>query len=452
MKRILFFLVLAAFVQSGAAAAQPRQEIVEIAREAFIWGYPVVENYAVLHDFALAPASPAFRAPLNAISHARNVATPDDRTIVAPNVDTPYSYAWLDLRAEPVVLTLPPFEANRYVSLQLIDGYTYIIGYVSPRTNGSAGGRFLVAGPGWSGPIPPGITSVFHSPTAIALAHYRTQLLAPGDLTRVHLLQDQFGVETLSAFLGEPSQHPMPVVGPPAPADLRKTPTSMQFFRVLNWMLGFMPPLPGEESLRARFASISIGPGLAFNPDPETEAAIVEGMREGLGMMEARAGQVRSSAELFGSREFLGTDYLTLAVAAMIGIYGNAAEEFLGVGYPADADGHAFDGKYRYTITFDKNGLPDVGAFWSITAYAADRFLYANPIGRYSINSTMVSGLVKNAGGGFTLYVQHERPPPDKEANWLPVPAGPFILTFRTYLPGKDIRSGAWKAPPVMRH
>jgi hypothetical protein len=135
----------------------------------------------------------------------------------------------------------------------------------------------------------------------------------------------------------------------------------------------------------------------------------------------------------------------------MIGIYGNAAEEFLGVGYHGDNNGESFDGKHRYTITFPKDGLPEVGAFWSITAYTSERFLYANALDRYSLNSGMVPGFAKNANGSITLYIQHDPPGVEKETNWLPVPSGPFLLTFRTYLPGRSIRDGSWQAPPTIR-
>ncbi len=449
MLRFVVCAALIALAAPGRAAELPAPEIEAIAREAFIWGYPVVENYNVLHSLALDPSLPSFKAPLNAIGHARLLATPQDRAIVAPNVDTLYSYAWLDLRSEPVILTIPPLEKNRYVSLQLIDAYTYILGYVSPRTNGYGGGEFLVVGPGWDGPVPNRIKAVFRSPTSLVLAHYRTQFMGSGDLPRVHEVQDQFRVEPLSIFLGASPPQAAPHVKAVPPVDLRKDPLSMQFFRILNWMLEYMPDLPEERAMRQRFARIGVGPSLSFDPSGGEWAAIAKGMEQGLADMEARASTMTSSAELFGSRAQLGQDYLSRAVAAMIGIYGNAPEEFLGVGYPADAQGRPFDGRNNYTITFKPGGLPDVGAFWSITAYDIDRLLYDNSLSRYAITSAMLPGFQRNADGGFTIYVQHHSPGKDRDANWLPVPEGPFILTFRTYMPGLSVRQGDWKASPV---
>lgn len=449
-----FFYACLASLGGALASPLSEAEIADTAKAAFIWGYPMVDNYNVLYNYALDPRSPEFKAPLNAISHARNVAGPADKAIVAPNVDTPYSYAWLDLRAEPIVLSLPEFEKQRYVSLQLIDSYTYIIGYVTPRTNGHAGGDFMIVGPAWQGVAPAGIKKVFRSPTELALAFYRTQILGPDDLRRVQALQDEFKVRTLSAYLGQPAPAlaPAPALTPVAPLDVRKEPTSLRFFDVLNWMLQTMPALPGEVALRQRFEQIGVVPGQAFKvADPRVEAAMIQGMKAAMQDMVERSRNIRSSAELFGSREFLKDDYLTRAVAAMIGIYGNSADEYLGVGYQADSSGRPFEGQYRYRIRFAPDGLPPVGAFWSITAYTADRFVYANALDRYKISSLALPELARDADGGITLYVQHRSPGAGKAANWLPVPATPFGLTFRTYLPGEAIRQRRWQAPPVIR-
>jgi hypothetical protein len=368
------------------------------------------------------------------------------------NVDTPYSFAWLDLRAEPVVLSIPQFEKERYVSVELIDLYTYIVGYISPRTDGNTGGDFLVAGPGWHGTIPAGIKTVFHSPTQFLLALYRTQLFGANDLINVHALQNQYRVQTLSAYLDAPSP---PVVEPfvqVRPIDVRMESESLQFFAILSAMLAYMPALDDEVELRRRFAQIGIIPGATFDPPNEnTCATIVSGMKQGLMAMYGRARTVRSSAEIFGSREVLKDDYLRRAVGALLGIYGNAAEEYLGVGYQADATGQPFDGNRRYRIKFTPDALPPVGAFWSITAYNASKFLLVNPINRYVVNSSMVPSLLKDPDGGFTLYLQSESPGKDLEANWLPVSQDAFNLAFRTYQPGQAIIDGSWQAPPVVR-
>ena len=427
-------------------------QTIEIAKEAFIYGYPMVDMYNILYKYAVDTASPEYKAPLNTIYNTRHVMTPEDTAIVAPNQDTPYSYAWLDLRAEPIVVSVPRFETNRYVSLMLNDLYTYIIGYVTPRTNGSAGGDFLVAGPDWAGAVPSGINRVFRAPTQIALAFIRTQLFAPDDIEKVWAIQDQYRVQPQSRYLNTPAPHPAPAFNWVTPLDVRKEPTSLQFYTILNWMLQSMPVLAEERGLRERLASIDVKPAPSFEVrDDATRAALVQGMQVGLQTMQAALGKVRSSGELFGSRAFLGGNYVSRAVGAMVGILGNSAEEYLGIGYPADANGQPFDGSHSYRIRFKPGELPPVKAFWSITVYNAAMLLYANPLKRYVINSAMLDELVRDADGGFTLYVQHESPGVDKEPNWLPVPQGRFNLTFRAYQPEQAILDFTYRAPPVVK-
>jgi hypothetical protein len=214
-------------------------------------------------------------------------------------------------------------------------------------------------------------------------------------------------------------------------------------------MLDFMPPLPDEAAIRREFQTFGVRPGQRFAPPRSQLPAIAAGMQQGLEAMRERAARVRSSAELFGSRELLGNDYLTRAVGAMLGILGNAAEEYLGVGWQADAHGQPFVGSRRYRIHFAPGQLPPVDAFWSITVYTQQRLLYANPLDRYVINSPMLPTLQRDADGGLTIYVQHESPGAERESNWLPCPSGRFILTLRTYLPQEAIRSGRWAPPPV---
>jgi hypothetical protein len=423
-----------------------------LAKEAFIYGYPMVDMYNILYKYAVDKSSPEYKAPFNSIAHNRQVASPEDKTVVAPNCDTPYSYAWMDLRAEPVVLTIPRFEKNRYVSLQLNDLYTNIFGYVTPRTNKNVGGDFLIAGPDWSGAIPQGVKKIFRSTTKMALAFYRTQLFKPEDISNVWAIQDQFKIRSLSNYLGISDSKPATPSEFEEPIDVRKEPTSMQFFSILNWMLQYMPVLEEDAELRKKFEAIGIGSSLTFPlPDEKTQAGLVQGMQAGLKAMVERLKTVRSSAELFGSREHFRGDFLRRAVGVMVGVLGNSAEEYMGIGYQGDSEGRPFDGKHAYRIKFRPGDLPPVKAFWSITVYDASSLLYANALNRYVINSPMIDRLSKDTDGVFTLYIQHQSPGPEKEDNWLPVPQGRFGLTFRCYQPGEAILNFTYRAPPVVR-
>lgn len=404
------------------------------SREACVYGLATVDLYRILRNFALDPTSPEFKAPLNALHHSRALADPTDRSIVAMNVDTPYSYAWLDLRDGPVELTMPPVPEGRYMAAQLFDLYTYIVGYVSPRTTGRAGGTYLVVGPD-SGDVDPGGLPVFHCPTELCLVLVRTELFDNADMVNVAALQDGIHVRATG-----PASAP-PLV-PIEPVDVRAAPTP-GFLEVLDWMLQLMPVLPEDEEVRTRIQALGAVPATQRED-------VVTGLAEGMADVIARTRTVQSSGEIFGSREHLKDDPLSRAAGAFLGILGNAAEEYLGVGYHGDSDGIPCDGTHRYTIRFRPGGLPPVDAFWSITVYDGDQFLYANPIDRYRVSSHDTGSMPADADGGLTIRVQNE-PPIDGTSFWLPCPPGPFSLTFRTYLPGKAIRSGDWTAPPVTR-
>jgi len=413
----------------------------EIACAAVPYGLPTVDLHRILVNFALDPRSPDFKAPLNAIHHARGLADPSDLSVVAMNVDTPYSWAWLDLRSGPVLLAMPPHAADRYMSAQIVDLYTNIVGYVSPRTSGHAGGVYAVRGPAGG---EPGVVveGVFDCPTDLALVLIRTQLFDDDDLASVAALQDQVSVTPL----GEPQPMPPGV----STVDVRAT-LDGGFLRSLDWMLQFMPELTEDRRIRENLRDLGVGVGEVDTvlSEPTAGAEIGEGLAQGVRDVQARCATVRSSAELFGSREFYAGDYLSRAAGALLGILGNAAEEYLGVGYHADENGRPFDGTHRYAITFEPDALPDVGAFWSITLYDDAGHLYDNRLRRFVLGSRQLPAMTRDTEDALTIVVQHEPPPAEQLANWLPCPAGPFGLTFRTYLPGPAIRDGSWTAPPV---
>ncbi|GAA2165616.1 hypothetical protein FHX52_0841 [Humibacillus xanthopallidus] len=416
----------------------------DLARRCVPPSLPTVDLHRILVGFALDPASPEYRAPLNHVHHSRDLADPQDRSVVNLNVDTPYSYAWLDLRGGPVLLTMPAHEPDRYMSAQLVDLYTHIVGYVSPRTGGTAGGAFLVRGPSKAGPAVDA-DEVFDCPTDLCLVLVRTQLFDDADLPNVARLQDEVTLEPL----GFPRPAP---TGWPAPVDVR-APLDAGFLEAMDWMLQFMPRLPEDTNIRADLAELGCGTGQVADllSVLDVAAQVRTGLEQGRQDVLARCATVRSSAELFGSREMLSGDDLTRAAGAYLGILGNAAEEYLGVGYHGDSHGRPFDGQHGYTIRFAPDGLPPVDAFWSITLYDAGQHLYANELSRYSLGTRQLPGMLRDPDGGLTVHVQHDRPSPQLLANWLPAPQAPFGLTFRTYLPRDAIRDGSWTAPPVTR-
>jgi hypothetical protein len=447
--------VLPAHAQTAVSPAEART----IAKEAYIYGFPMVDNYRIQHAYFVDRENPEFKAPWNQIRNIPRVYTPDDKAIQTPNSDTPYSMIGMDLRAEPIVLTVPPIEKGRYFSIQLIDLYTFNFAYIGSRTTGNDGGSFLIAGPDWKGETPRGVKEVIRSETELTLAAYRTQLFNPSDLDNVKKIQSGYKAEPLTAFLGQPGPQAASAIAFVKPLTSEQERTSLEFFNILNFVLQFCPTDPSEKELMARFAKIGVGAGNTIDSGklpPELRKAIEDGMADSwveLGNLKKRAdaGEV-TSGELFGTREYLKNNYLYRMFAAVMGIYGNSKQEAMYPVYAVDSDGHKLDGANGYTLRFAPGQLPPVNAFWSLTMYELPAsLLVANPLNRYLLNSPMLPQFKRDGDGGITLYVQNESPGADKEANWLPAPKGPFIVFMRLYWPKPEALDGTWKQPPMRR-
>jgi hypothetical protein len=431
-----------------------------IAKAAYIYGFPMVDGYRIQYSYFLDLNNPEFKAPWNQIRNIPRVFTPDDKVVQIPNSDTPYSTLGLDLRAEPMVITVPPIEKGRYFSIQLIDLYTFNFGYIGTRTTGNGGGNFLVAGPDWKGPEPPGIKKVFRCETEFALAGFRTQLFNPGDLENVKRVQAGYKARTLSQFLAKPAPRAAPTIDFIEPLTGEQERTSPEFFNILNFVLRFCSTDPSEKELMARFAKLNIGAGMNFDVaklSPEMKKAIEDGMADAWqALAEARkqADEGRlTTADIFGTREFLKNNYLYRMLAAVLIIYGNSKEEALYPVYTVDQRGQKLDAmQNRYTLRFPPGQLPPVNAFWSLTMYALPSgLLVANPLHRYLINSPMLPDLKRDADGGLTVYIQHDSPSEDRESNWLPAPNGPFLMFLRLFWPKPDAVDGKWRQPPLRR-
>ncbi len=448
-------LVLAS--ASGHAHEVTPTEARAIAKEAYVYGYPMVDNYRIMHAYFVDAKNPEYKAPWNELVNIPRVYTPADTAVQTPNSDTPYSFVGMDLRAEPIVLTVPAIEKERYFSIQLIDAYTFSFDYIGSRATGNDGGSFLVAGPGWKGDKPQGVKEVIRSETEFVLAGYRTQLFDPDDLDNVKKIQAEYKAEPLSAFLGQAAPAttpPVDFIKPLTPAEQK---TSLEVFNVLNFILQFCPTDPSETELMARFAKIGVGAGQTFDAGklpPEIKSAIEAGMADAWGefgnlQKKIDAGEI-TSGDLFGTREFLENNYLYRMAGAVMGIYGNAKEEAMYPVYAVDSAGHKLDGAKDYTLRFAAGQLPPVHSFWSITMYQLpSSLLVDNPINRYLLNSPMLPSFVKDADGGITFYVQNKSPGNAREANWLPAPAGPFWISMRLYWPREEALDGRWKQPPM---
>jgi hypothetical protein len=432
-------------------------EAAAIAKDAYVYGFPIVDNYRIQNAYWIDKATPEYKGPWNQIWNSARVYTPADTAIQTPNSDTPYSFMGADLRSEPLVLTVPAMEKERYFSVQLIDYYTFNFDYIGTRTSGNGGGSFLLAGPGWKGDAPKGVEKVFRCETELAFPTYRTQLFDPADIDNVKKVQAGYKVQPLSAFLGQPAPKAAPAIDFIKPLTPAEEKTSAQFFNILNFVLQFCPTVPSEEALMARFAKIGIGAGKTFDASklsPEMKTAIEQGMADAwvafAGVKkEFEEGKV-NSGDVFGTREYMKNNYLYRMAAGVLGIYGNSKQEALYPTYYVDAAKQKLDGTNRYALRFAPGQLPPVNAFWSLTMYDEPQsLLVANPLNRYLINSPMLPQLKRDADGGLTLIVQNESPGKDKEANWLPAPKGPFSMIMRLYWPKEEATEGRWKQPPL---
>jgi hypothetical protein len=442
---------LAPISQPRGIALSPA-EARAIAKEAWLYAYAPLQGYQTLWNQTQNKAFPGYVGGFNQFRHYARSATPADTDIVTPNNDTPYSWAWLDLRAEPIVLTLPAVPAPRYYVNQWFDLYTHNFAYTGVRSTGRQAGTYLLAGPRWNGTVPKSITGVFRAETDFVGTLTRTQLNGPADIPALQALQAQYTLTPLSRFTGTAAPAAAPAVAWPV-WDANKA-EGIGFISYLNALLPFMPTVPSERQMMVRFARIGIGPGVPFDPaklDPSIRAAMEDGVASAAQELKAKALTQTSSQGFFGTRQELGPDYLTFrAMGAMLGIYGNSSEEAFYASQQTGPDGKVLEGRKRWVMRFEPSQLPPVTEFWSITMYKLpERLLVENPLNRYSIGDR-TPGLKLGADGSLEIYIQNENPGPDKASNWLPAPAGPFFFVARLYGPKSSVLKGTWKLPQLI--
>ena len=472
MNRQVLALVLIILVGgcTGGSNEKPTPEQVQaIAVDAYIYGFQMVMNYKTMYQYAVDTENPDYKGPFNELACEARLFTPDDRAVVTPNADTPYCMFWMDLRAEPLVLSVPEMDDERYYSFQLIDLYTHNFAYVGTLTTGNTAGRYLLVGPGWDGETPAGIMGVIRSETDFIFNVTRTQLFGPDDLPKVKSIQAQYDLVPLSAFLGDPA--PEAASLPTFPEWVEGSQFDERLFSYLDFVMDLLEkPGPGEDALWRDLARLDIGPDKTFRLDTladEHVAALRAGVEEAFAAMEAfiasHASDPLISGKVFGTREFLSESArknyqldkpdMLRAIAAHMGLYGNSAAEATYPTFLVDADGEPLDGSgHAYTMTFPDGELPPVKAFWSLTLYDGKTQLFIeNPLDRYLLSSEMLDQFKREKDGSLVLHVGKDSPGEDLKANWLPAPDGPFYLVLRLYGPEKTALEGRWTPPGVDR-
>ena len=440
------------------------EEAQTIARDAYVYGFPLVMNLKTIYDYAVNAESPNYKGPFNEVSCEARLFTPADTAVVTPNSDTPYCMFWIDLRSEPLILTVPELEDNRYYSVQLVDFYTHNFAYIGTRINNNAAGSYLLAGPGWNGEKPDGIAEILASETDLIFAVIRTQLFDSDDLARVAEIQSTYALQPLSAYLGQDAPAQAPAIEFPSWTEGAEF--SVAAFYYLDFALDLVGTHPDESELVASFAKIGLGTTDAFSTaalEPELLGALESAVQQGVGEMRAlidASSDPLGSAKIFGTRAFLNEAapalgqpniYLPRATAALIGLYGNSGEEAVYPAYFVDNEGNQLSAAdHNYVLKFAAGELPPAKAFWSLSMYdGVTQLFIENPLDRYLVNSAMTGDFVFEHDGSLVIYVQKNPPGAEWEANWLPAPDGPYYVVLRLYLPEQRVLDGEW-APPEL--
>jgi hypothetical protein len=439
------------FVPGAPAQAKVTPaEAKKIAKEAYIFNYPLVMMYRTMYLQAIDPKSKSYSGGFGKWLHL-GTSSPKDTDIVSPNNDSPYSYSWVDTRAEPWVLTMPKIEAKRFYTSQWDDLWGFVLDNLGSVEDGNNGASVLLASPTWKGKLPKGVKRVIQGDSEFLGTLTRTQLLEPKDLPNVKKIQKEYKLQPLSAYLGKPEPKAAPPIKWMAWKDGAET--TDQFWAYVNFLLSFTTPNAQDKPVQDRMASIGLGAGKAWDSsslDKDVSAAIAAGMKDALAELKKGSLHITDPSLFFRSRKDLNKDYFNRALGVFVGIFGNVKKVSVYFATAKDDKGELFDGsKHDYALTFSAKEIPPAKNFWSWTMYKLpQRWLVDNPINRYSIGSA-TPGLKKAADGSITIYFQAKSPGKDKESNWLPAPEGPFWPILRTYGPGKAILDKTWKLPQV---
>lgn len=445
-----------AAAQAPPGAEAERAAAVALGREAYRYGLPLLEVLRVRREqTGVTVPDRQGNAPVNAFSHAAGFARPSDRTVVAPNVDTLYSIAHLDLRRGAVVLRHPAM-GRRYFSFQLLDPYTNVVGYAGSRTTGRGAGRFAIVQRGRRVRVPRG-TRPIRVPARRIWVIGRTLVRGAGDLAAARRTMARYRL-TVHDARGRPvaRQAPARVVRRPVVAP---RPEGEAFLDALGRALAANPPPRRDRPLLARLAAVGVGPGLRPSQAglaPHVLEGLIDGVRAEAAELPptARADVLRAALASGGwytpppAIGAYGTDYALRARVALVGLGANTPEEAM---YPialADGAGALLDGAQRYRLTFRRGRTPPVRAFWSLTIYDREGYLIAGNE-RHAIGDTH-PGLRRRGDGSIVVAIQRERPA-EADVVWLRAPAGGFRLNLRLYVPRRSALSGAWRPPPVER-
>jgi hypothetical protein len=456
----LAFTAFSLMLPQARAADVGADEAREIARDAYIYAYPLVlmevSRRVLTNTDAPNPATTS--APINQFSHLRAFPDASFTDVVRPNADTLYSSMFFDVTKEPLVIDVPD-SGGRYYLLPMLDMWTDIFASPGKRTTGTEAQKFAIVGPRWEGRLPQGVAEI-RSPTGVGWMIGRTQTNGKADYDAVHKFQAGLTATPLSRY-AKAYTAPKGAVNPQqsmsAPVEQVEKMDAATFFATFADATKSNPPHDNDYPILARMKRIGIEPGTLIDlrsMPQQIRTALEQAPREA--MDQVKSAMDRSSRIANGWQMIMqpvgtyGTDYLKRAGIAYFGLGANVTDDAI---YPSmlhDAQGKPLDSGAKYVLHFAKDQIPPVNAFWSVTMYNDRQFFTANPIDRYAIGDR--DKLAYNPDGSLDLYVQRQSPGPDKEANWLPAPAqGPFSLTMRLYWPKEAALDGRWSPPQLQK-
>jgi hypothetical protein len=442
-----------------AAAPLSAEEASAIATDAYIYGYPLVTMEYTRRVLTNVAQDSGLKAPMGQLARSRSYPTAAFRGVTAPNADTLYTNAWIDVSKEPYVLSIPDAH-DRYYLFPMLDAWTTVFQVPGKRTTGTGPQTYAITGPGWTGTLPAGVTE-YKSPTAMVWILGRIYCTGtPKDYKAVHELQDKITLVPLSSY-GKPYTPPP---GPVDPSIDMKTAVRDQvnaldvgaYFNLMAQLMKDNPPTAEDAPMVARMAKLGIVPGQPFDLTklaPDAQNALKTAPKAAFGKIMGYfkdGGKVENGWAFFTKTGIYGTDYLDRAFITAIGLGANRPQDAVYPTSEADASGKPYSGANKYVMHFDKGLTPPANGFWSLTMYNAEYFFVDNPLNRYTLSAR--NKLKKNADGSVDLYLQNENPGKGKESNWLPAPADKFILMLRLYWPKEtppSLLDGTWTIPGV---
>jgi hypothetical protein len=341
--------------------------------------------------------------------------------------------------------------------LPMLDMWTDVFAVVGTYGTGTEAGEYALCMPEWKGKLPEGVKRINVS-TSMFWILGRTQTNGPKDYDYVHKIQDGYKIVPLSSY-GKPYKAPFTKdatiddITPPL-TQVEKMDAKSYFTYALALMKKY-PPHITDMVMVSRMKRIGLDPErFDYDKLPDNVKAALEktpklGHKKMRGYMPYLGYNANGWQMITKSIGVYGNDYLQRAVINLIGLGANPYYQAI---YPiniTDENGNAPEGSKKYVLHFDKENLPPVDAFWSVTMYDEDGFTVPNPLKRYAIGDR--DDLKFNKDGSLDLYLQHESPGKDKESNWLPAPAsGKLGLTMRLYAPKQSVLDGEW-APPFVK-